>query len=172
MSHEPRVVPLVDGVNGAVGRVSGRAGRRPPRRVPREGSVDLRRSLGADVAERIVHRADGVDPQDRELLRAVFGHGRSVAELARLLGPGVDVRRLRKRIRRLTARTLSPLFVFVWSRRDRWAADRRRVAVAYFLQGHSIRRVSRETGLTVHEVRQHRLAVEELFHGMQAEVSR
>lgn len=124
-------------------------------------AVDLRRRARRTLAERIVARSEGLPAQDRTLVRLVYHEGRSVSELAGLMG--VSARTLRRRVRRLTTRVLSPRFLFVLSHQGKWSVTRRRVAEACVLGGMSLREAARALDLSFHTVRRHHDAVNALF---------
>ncbi|HYE02484.1 MAG TPA: hypothetical protein VD963_04530 [Phycisphaerales bacterium] len=126
-----------------------------------EGGFDLRRRRSPEVAERMASRAEYLPAGESSLVRAVFGDGRAVGELASLLGERPAV--LRRRVRRISKRVLGPVFAFVAVRRDEWPATMRKVGTACFLHGISIRRVAVQQRLSLHVVRQHRDAVLALY---------
>lgn len=118
---------------------------------------DQRRRQGRDVTEVIRDLAVALEPDERALLDAVYGRGQSAAEVARLLRD--TPRRVRGRIGKLVRRVLAPEFALVVARKDSWTNARRRVAVACFVRGWSLRKAVAELGLSLHTVRHHRLAV-------------
>ena len=123
-------------------------------------SIDLRRRLRREMADLIVARAEELPPGDAALLESIYGDGRSVTSLAPMLG--CDVRKLRRRVKRLVARLHSPEFTFVISHRHKWTPSRRRVAEACFIRGLSIRQAARDLNLTYHTVRRHAEALRAL----------
>lgn len=140
--------------------------------------TDLRRRVRREAVETILHRAVWIDPSDRVLVEAVYRDHRTVADLARLLG--TDDRSLRRRVRRIVQRLLSPQFVFVASSMARsatsrrpsspaspppgpWSDTRRRVAEHCVLNGRSLRDAARALNLSLHVVRRHRDALHACF---------
>ena len=132
---------------------------------PADNPFDLRRRPRADIARTIVQRASALAPQDRTLVCSVYELGRPVAEIGRLLGIRGDARGLRRRLRHLTARILTPEFAFVLGNRDSWGPARRTVATEHFIHGRSLREIARESGMSFHAARLHRRAVQELARG-------
>ncbi|MCC6659558.1 MAG: hypothetical protein IT437_01600 [Phycisphaerales bacterium] len=131
---------------------------------PAQSALDLRRRVRSDLARLIARRAAALEPADRTLVCSVFELGRPVAEVGRLLGQA-DARSLRKRLRRLSARVLTPEYAFVIGHRDRWPPLRRAVATERFIHGRSFREIARHNGLSYYSVRMHTRAVEELVRG-------
>lgn len=123
--------------------------------------ADLRRRRQRDMVEHLLDRAACLPPDDLALLRAVYADGRTAVELAALMR--CDARALRRRIRRLVERLLSPRFLFVLRHRDGWSATRKRVATACVLHGRSLREAAAELRLSLHTVRRHLDAVNALF---------
>lgn len=114
---------------------------------------NLRRKRQRDTADTILARADFLPPPDRTLILAVYEDSRPVADLARMMGQ--DPRALRRRIRRLVQRMVSPRYAFVAARRDQWSSTRRRVATACVLHGLSLRAAADQLGLSHYTVRRH-----------------
>jgi DNA-directed RNA polymerase specialized sigma24 family protein len=129
---------------------------------PAENPFDLRRKPRADLARTIVQRAAALPPQERTLVLSVFDLGRPVAEVGRLLGIRGDPRSLRRRLRHLAARLLTPEFAYVVGNRDAWTPARRMVATEAFVHGRSCRQIAREHGMSFHVVRVHMRVVKEL----------
>ena len=113
------------------------------------------------AAEAIVRKAAWLRGDERALLEAVFGQGRSCADLARLIGVPADT--VRRRVRRATKRAGSDLFAFVAMHAESWGPTRRRVAIACVLHGRSMRCAAKELGLSLHTVRRERHAIDALF---------
>lgn len=138
------------------------AGDRPMTR--REPRLDLRRrEARAELIARLATRAELLPPEERALLKAVYERGMPVAKLAALRGAEGDAGALRRRLRRLVVRVLSPEFEFVARHRTGWGAARRRVATAMVLHGLSQRQAAAALGLSAHVVRRHREAVLALY---------
>lgn len=114
---------------------------------------DLRRRARADIADRILARAEHLPDCDRALLQAFYRDGSSAKELARLARTSSRI--LRLRVRRLVQRVSSPTFALVLRDAHTWPDDRRRVAFLHVIQGRSIRAVARSLNLSLHHVRAH-----------------
>ncbi len=128
-------------------------------------ATDLRLRRRREAAEIIVQRAELLADEDRGLLEAVYSKGHTVQEVARLLGfshPS-QVRKLRKRVRRLVTRVSEPRFVFVMTSRAHWPRSRRRVGEQCMLRGDSMRGAAEHLGLTLHSVRQQCLRIDAMF---------
>jgi DNA-directed RNA polymerase specialized sigma24 family protein len=115
--------------------------------------ADLRRRRSRDLADTVLARCDALPESDAILLRAVFGDNRPMTEIALL--SQTPVRRLRRRVRRLLDRLLSPTFGFVLAQSGGWTLPRRRVARAVVIEGKSYRTAGRDLGLSLHAVRRH-----------------
>ncbi len=126
-----------------------------------DAAWDLRRKRRREVVERVVERAELLSPSDRALVLAYYRDGQRASDIARLAGE--PVRALRRRLRRVVERVLSPRFEFVASRRLTWTPTRRRVACACVLEGYTLRETSRRLALSLHSVRRHHDAVQAMF---------
>ncbi len=124
-------------------------------------SSDRRRLRNADLAEQVSLRAEPLPPGDRALLDAAFRDGKTAVEIALLTGE--DHRIVRRRIRRLAVRVMSPRYVFVLRERARWPATRRRVGEVCVLRGRSMRAACLELGMSMHMVRRQRELIDALF---------
>lgn len=111
--------------------------------------------------EMVMHRAESLAPEDRELLRVLVAEGKSSRETAVLLG--MPVRRLRRRTSALVSRVLSPAFVYVLRHRGSMPSTWRRVADACFLRGCTVKEASAELGMSEYSVRRHRVAIQALI---------
>jgi hypothetical protein len=109
------------------------------------------------ASQTLLNRCEGLDPEDRAIIEAVFGRGHTAADLARLRGERPAV--IRRRVRRLVERLLSREFEFVLGKRDNWTSLRRRIASACFLRGRSIRQAAEELNLSFYTTRRHHDAV-------------
>jgi DNA-directed RNA polymerase specialized sigma24 family protein len=125
--------------------------------------TDLRRKRSRALVDQLVEYAQWLAPPDRVLIEAVYRDGRSVSDVATLMGE--SVRTLRRRVRMLIERINSPRFMFVVRSLDQWAPTRRRVAICCVLHGRPLRAVAEELGLSLHVVRRHRDAVYALYEG-------
>jgi DNA-directed RNA polymerase specialized sigma24 family protein len=116
-----------------------------------EPEPDLRRRATEEVVDRLLRRAGSLPERDRALLRAVYCERQSTVELAKLLGE--TPRQVRRRLRRLVARVLSPEFVFVLRHRDAWPRERAEVATLCIVLGKTMRQAAREMNRSVTQVR-------------------
>ena len=129
--------------------------------------ADRRRTDRRRQAERLVQRARWLRSDERAVVEAVYGEGRTCADLARLMDLPADA--VRRRVRRATKRAASGLFVFVATRRESWPATRRRVATRCVLEGATLRQAAAELKLSLHAVRKHWDAVRALYEAEGAE---
>lgn len=111
-------------------------------------------------AERLVRMCEFLPAGEAELVRAVYGRGLSVAELARLLGQRDG--HVRARLARIIRRVGSPEFIFSARELERLEPERAAVARTCFLHGLSLRTTSVRLGVSIHRVNMHRRAVQEL----------
>ncbi|GAB4520266.1 MAG: hypothetical protein Tsb0013_23890 [Phycisphaerales bacterium] len=124
-------------------------------------TLDLRRSLHREHAERIVAHAVALPPQDRAMVESVYEQGLTVARLAGLRGE--CPRALRRRLRSVIARVLSPRYAFVLGHRHTWTPARRKIATAVVLHGRSMRAAASALGYSFHTVRKEMQLVDALF---------
>lgn len=129
-------------------------------------TLDLRRSLHREHAEVIIARAACLPPQDRALVESVYDEGMTVARLAGLRNE--CPRALRRRLRRVIARVLSPRFAFVMRERDAWPATRRKVATSVVLHGVSMRRAATLLKCSFHTIRKEMQKVDAIFESVSA----
>lgn len=127
-----------------------------------EFATDLRRSPSREALEVIVHRSGCLLPEDQALMDACFSRGMRVIELARL--QGVDPRIVQRRIKRLSARVISPEFSFVLNQESAWPPTRRRIARAVVLEGRTMRGASKALAISLHTVREHVKFIYALFN--------
>ena len=119
--------------------------------------------------ERILALAEYVSPPDRALLRAVYDQGRTLVELAPLMG--VEPRSIGRRVRRLLFRLGQPAFALAALHAAGWIAeggqwrDLGRVARACVLEGQTLRAAARSLGMSIHAVRRHRETVLAMAQG-------
>ncbi len=118
---------------------------------------DLRRRIPRDLAELLVHRAEHLLPEDRALIAAVYQDNLSAAQVAELVG--VAPRVIRRRVRLLVHRLLSPRYEFVTRQHRHWGPTRRKVARACILEGRTLRDAATHLDLTLHTVRRHMDAI-------------
>ncbi|MBL8747310.1 MAG: hypothetical protein JNK58_13270 [Phycisphaerae bacterium] len=161
---------------------------RPPpssRRRPsgRPDPSDLRRrsTSGREAAQRCVELARHLRPHERATVLAVYRDGMTVKELAALQSIDGDPRSLRRSLRRMSARVLTPKFAFVASflepgdqaERRRlglpcWPPRRRAVAEQCVVHGLSMREASAALGLSLHAVRHEMGTINAIFEARSA----
>lgn len=122
---------------------------------------DLRRRGRRELVAAIISRAPHLPPDEAALLRTVYESGQPAVSMSTLMG--VRAPAVRRRLRRLTRRILSERFQFVVYNRARWTPAMRRVAVACYLHGKTVRRASADLHMSQHRVRRYRDAIEALF---------
>ena len=149
--------------------------RRPPSRaLDATEALDLRRLQRQQILDTVVSRVDGLAPTDRQLLLAVYRDGMAVENIARAACSAIGTqavlttaRALRRRVKHLVRRILTPKYAFVLLRCPEWPASRRRIARACVLEGLSMRRASAELGVSLHLVRRELAAIHALFIELQ-----
>lgn len=155
-------------ISGALGQNSLKAHGLTPSRAARYGAaggVDSDR-LAARLAQRsdsdaILERARSLPDRERALVEAVLRDGVRVSQLSKVTGiPDVTLRRdIARLLRRLTSRECAFVLAFQKSLPE----SRRRVAVACFVHGMSIRRAAAALGMTFYGVRRHHDALRAMF---------
>lgn len=112
------------------------------------------------AADDLVRMAAHLDPADRRLIEQVYRYGQPVRGIAALMGkrPGV----LRRRIDRLKKRMNTEEFRTVCECLPLFPEPYRRVAQLRHLRGLSLAKISEETGLPFHQVRERLRAVQAL----------
>ena len=136
---------------------TGMASHRPRRvnldldRVNVTEAADLRRRRRRELAEVIVEHAQFALPADRALIESIYRDGLTAQHVAALNAS--SPRAVRRRIRQVVERLLSPRFAFVLLHREQWPTVRRRVAVACVLQGRTMRETARHLRISLHAVR-------------------
>lgn len=174
------------------------------------GGGESRRSR-ADIARTLTERAEYLDPPERTLIHSVYRDGLSVKALALAATPGLVIappaaaseqarshsriehgsasntgieslaRTLRRRVRQIAARVLSPIFVFVVAHLDPsdpgerrrlglpcWSPTRRKIAQACVVRGLSFREAASELRVSLHTVRREMQSVRALFEEQRA----
>lgn len=131
----------------------------------RAPSADLRRRRVREVAEAIVDAAAWCTPEDRAILIAIYRENLSASEVASMRNQ--QPRALRRRLKRLVKRTLSPRFEFVVLHRASWPHPMRRVATAHVLQGRTLRDTASHLNLSLHIVRRQADRINALFEAAQ-----
>lgn len=137
------------------------------------------------AAQTCVERCVRLPGRDRSLVLAVYRDGARVKDLASIVGATGDddgdrarssARVLRRRLRVLTGRLLSPKFEFVLAHLEpadqaerrrlglpTWSPVRRAVAESVVIHGRSLREATRVVGASFHTVRREMSAVNALF---------
>lgn len=122
---------------------------------------DLRRKFESSAIDLLLARAEALPAPDLALLRAIYADNRSASEIASLVHD--DPRKLRVRVRALTKRIMTPIYAFVVAHNHTWPESRRRVGIACFIQGHSQRDAAVALHTSLHAVRRHCQAIQDLF---------
>ena len=117
-----------------------------------------RRTLSRQRAERLLRLAESLPAGDRALLKQVFEHGQSAAEIARLAQQNPQT--VRRRVRQLLRRVESPMYRFVAGHLDMLPRELQPTARRHILEGLSLRQTALATGQTLHRVRRHRQSIE------------
>lgn len=141
-------------------RPSGAARRRIarlPRALDAESSADLRRRRTRELTDLVLTRAEHLAPEDRALVEAIYDRGMRVRALAHLRGE--PVRSVRRKVRAIVVRMMSPRFEFVIRESKSWTPTRRRIAIACILHGKTLREASDSLHISLHLVRRHMDAV-------------
>lgn len=118
---------------------------------------DLRRRRAPGLVGEVVRRAALLPEEDRSLLLSVYRDATPAVTIAALRG--VERRHVRRRVRMLVQRVLSPRFGFVMEHLDEWAPLRRAVALALVIEGRPQREAAARLGITIHAVRRHDEAI-------------
>jgi DNA-directed RNA polymerase specialized sigma24 family protein len=127
----------------------------------KDDGIDLRRRRADALNERIVQRAEWLEPAERALVSAMFVDGYSAAQIARL--GNADPRSVRSRIHKIVQRLGDPRAAYVMLNSEQWTTTRRRVAREIYINGKSLRETADTLGLSFYVVRRHREAVEAMF---------
>ncbi|TVQ75472.1 MAG: hypothetical protein EA380_10775 [Phycisphaeraceae bacterium] len=123
--------------------------------------VDLRRRGTRRYAEVALARSAHALPDDRALLEAVYERGVPAARVAALMHQ--PPRLVRRRLRIVIERLMSPEAGFVLRHMREWEPQRRRIATACILQGRSMREASRHLRMSLHTVRRELDAIRALM---------
>ena len=116
--------------------------------------LDLRRNIRANIKSQIVAWADFLADPDRLILHAIFLHAQKILSIAALTRTSGDA--VRKRMRKLVARIVSPEFQFIAKNLLLLPPPTQAIARMCILQGRPISEVAAELRLTPNYVRQHR----------------
>jgi hypothetical protein len=132
-------------------------------------AADRRRKQARHLRDIVPGRLEPLDPADAAILRAVFERGVAVASLIATTR-GQDemrfqskARSMRRRVRRLVARVLSPSYLFVMRNEQQIPPPLRRVARLSVLQGRTQREVADELRLSLFETRRRIIAMRALI---------
>ncbi len=123
--------------------------------------LDLRKRRADALNDRIVQRADWLEPDDRAMVQAMFADGYSAAQIARL--SETPVRTIRARIHRIVTRLSDPRTAYVVRNAREWSRTRREIGRAIFVRGLSLRETANELEMSFYLVRRHREAIEAMF---------
>lgn len=137
-----------------------------PRPDRLEFASDLRRAVPADLARTVADRAHWCMPEERALIDAMYRQGLTATQIAQLRSEPAPA--IRRKIRAVVQRVLSPKFVFVLRHRDQWPPMRRRVATACILQGRTLREAAAHLRLSLHAVRRQMDAIAGIFDAEEA----
>ncbi|PHQ80269.1 MAG: hypothetical protein COB69_06315 [Phycisphaera sp.] len=124
-------------------------------------AIDLRRTRSRDFVRSISERAKHLPDPERALLDEIYVNGKSIAAVAKLRDENVAL--LRRRVRRITTRVLTPRYRYVTEHQSAWRPTRRKVAGACVIEGLSIKDASIKLHLSTYLIRKHRDAIEALF---------
>ncbi len=119
--------------------------------------IDLRKRHTNTLTDQLVHRAHWLEKDDQSLIIAMFRDGQSASQIAKLIGQ--DPRHVRRRIKRLVHRLNDPRVAYVVEHCEAWSRSKRAIAQSLFIQGHSIREVTENLGVSFYSVRKHREAI-------------
>jgi DNA-directed RNA polymerase specialized sigma24 family protein len=132
-----------------------------PDPTPEESALDLRRKESRTLTDLLLTRGECLPRCDRELLRLVYADGKRATEAGMLLSE--HPRKVRRRLKDLAERLVSPRFEFVARQRSSWPPTRRKVATHVYLHGLSLRETCARLGLTNYVVRRHCDVVDGMF---------
>ncbi len=107
---------------------------------------DLRSARTPTVVEEVAARVAFLPPTERVLLEQVLIHGWTTARLAALTGE--TKQQVYRRIRKLTARTLTDAFEQVTMHSEGWNGEMKSVGEAVFVRGISVKAAAVALGLT------------------------
>lgn len=124
---------------------------------------DFRKAPLRTLVEALEDASRHLQPEQRELVRALCCQGVPAHRLAALRARSESPRSLRRRVKTLARRALSPHFQFVLARRDHWPPERRLVATLCVLEGRTMKDAADRASLTLHAVRAHMHAVRALM---------
>lgn len=111
------------------------------------------RQLKRRQIDELIALAEYLPPTDRVLIEHILGKGMPVARIARLYQR--PPRLLRRQAKSIIKRMSDKLFRFVALRSDTLPPEARLTAKYVVLHGMSLRQTAKETGKTLHHIRQH-----------------
>ncbi|MGD9789757.1 MAG: hypothetical protein AB7Q00_04190 [Phycisphaerales bacterium] len=114
---------------------------------------DRRRRMEGSISATILERSAALPTHERLLIVAAYRDGMSAVQLALTLKTSASI--IRRCLKRLVHRLLSPRYIFVLTQRDLWPSTCRKVATACFIEGRSQRDAAERLGLTLHTVRRY-----------------
>ena len=126
----------------------------------------LRRAQERCSVERLLERAEYLDPPERLLLEQILCGGVAVEHLARLAG--TEPRKLQRKVRRLIAALGHPNAEWIVRHGHKLAGLQRQIAIRLWMQGLSLRQTARRLDLSLHDVRQHAQVINGLLSAAQA----
>ncbi len=121
------------------------------RQMPHQ--TDTRHASRRGYADRVLMRADWLDPAERALVVQVLANGVSPADVAAVAG--VTRRSVQRRVRAVSQRLISPLATAVLQGQGRWDRTTASAALNVWVRGCTMRETGRRLSLSLHEVRQH-----------------
>lgn len=142
--------------NSSAGEAGPQLDRIDPRHI-----ANTRAQATRELAEVILKGSRWLAPPDRALISAVYDHGLSATEVARVRGE--QPRSVRRRVRKLAEHISSPAFTFVLLHKETWTPTRRRVAEQCILSGKSMRTAAKHLGTSLHNVRKEMNAINALI---------
>ncbi len=124
--------------------------------------ADRRKMLDyRDFHDQVLNRARFLDPVDRTLVEQVLAKGVLPRELA--VVAGVSTRSIQRRVRELLGRLNDPQVLAVLRQHGSWEPEVAEVALAVWVRRWTLRDTARRMNLSLHQVRQHVLAIRTLI---------
>jgi DNA-directed RNA polymerase specialized sigma24 family protein len=114
-----------------------------------------------DFHDQVLNRARFLDPVDRTLVEQVLAKGVLPRELA--VVAGVSTRSIQRRVRELLSRLNDPQVLAVLRQHGQWEPEVAEVALAVWVRRWTLRDTARRMNLSLHQVRQHVLAIRTLI---------
>ena len=126
-----------------------------------DAAADLRRVPDRDTIETLLQRARYLMPEDGAILIACYQDGLRISDLANLRQ--MSIRTMRRHIKRLAIRIISPIFEYVMLYESSWPATRARIARAVYLEGQSLRAVADSLHMSLHIVRRQAQCIRAIY---------